>query len=233
MSTPVVTQSSVMASARCSLRLATEGIRAPTSGCTPQASSGRRLTSPTVPCDDFVVESASENDAFIQETRRAVEVNGAGSLVVTDLNRDDLSQIWWAGSADHIRGIAVTLDRVTAGEVEYLAVRAPHGAPVAVGGIDYARHQGAGRSGASTHWLLRSLGIGTRLIAEAETRITQRGLERAVIGVEDDNTRARALYERLGYRAFGHEQESWEVEDDNGGIRLHVIECTLLDKNLT
>jgi hypothetical protein len=40
------------------------------------------------------------------------------------------------------------------------------------------------------------------------------------------------LYERLGYRAFGHEQESWEVEDDNGGIRLHVAECTLLEKKL-
>ncbi len=175
----------------------------------------------------------SESDVFIEETRRAIELHGAASLAVTDLDRDDLPHVWWTGNPAHIRGIAAILERVASGEVAYLAVRAPDGKPVAVGAIDYTRYEGAGMVyRLVTHWLLRSLGVGTRLIGEAEERIVRRGLTRAVMAVEDDNVRARALYERLGYRAFGHEQESWEVEGDDGGVRIHVAECTLLARQL-
>jgi ribosomal protein S18 acetylase RimI-like enzyme len=45
---------------------------------------------------------------------------------------------------------------------------------------------------------LRSCGICTVLIQTAEQRISARGLPRAELGVEDDNPRARALYEMLG-----------------------------------
>ena len=62
----------------------------------------------------------------------------------------------------------------------------------------------------STHGDLRSLGLGAAHIKEAEARIKKRGVDTALLGVEDDNPRARSLYERLGYVGYGHENESWE-----------------------
>lgn len=49
---------------------------------------------------------------------------------------------------------------------------------------------------------LRSRGIGTALMAAAEELVCSRGYGAIVLGVEDSNPRARALYERLGYDAF-------------------------------
>ncbi len=179
------------------------------------------------------MSAEDENEAFIAETKAAIAARGAGSLRVTDLTAADLSHVWWTGSPSFLLGLAATLERVKTGELAYLAVRAPDDIPVAVGGIDYVKHAGAGMLyQLNTHWSLQSLGIGSHLIAEAENRIARRGLSRAVIGVEDHNVRAQALYERLGYRVFGHERDSWEVEGDDGATRVHVTECTLLEKRL-
>jgi ribosomal protein S18 acetylase RimI-like enzyme len=175
-----------------------------------------------------------DHDMLVEETKRAVKAQGASSLVVTDLTFDDLPHVWWAGNAAHVRGLRATVERAARGEIDYLAVRAPSGLPVTIGGIMYGRHEGAGEPWQlSTHGSLQGLGLGTRLIAEAEKRIAERGLRRAVIGVEDDNPRARALYERLGYREFGCEEASWEVEDENGARQTKITECTLLEKILS
>ena len=51
---------------------------------------------------------------------------------------------------------------------------------------------------------LRSQGIGTALIREAERRVAPRGLACVGLAVGVDNPRARSLYERLGYRTWAH-----------------------------
>ena len=50
---------------------------------------------------------------------------------------------------------------------------------------------------------LRSLGIGTRILAHAEGLAVERGFTRIGLAVGIDNPRARALYERLGYADAG------------------------------
>jgi len=45
----------------------------------------------------------------------------------------------------------------------------------------------------------RDRGVGTDLMAAAETHVCSRGVDTIVLGVEDWNTGARRLYERLGY----------------------------------
>jgi ribosomal protein S18 acetylase RimI-like enzyme len=65
---------------------------------------------------------------------------------------------------------------------------------------------------------LQSCGLGTILIAAAEARIRGRGLLRAELGVEERNRRARALYERLGYVAFGSRPESWDEDGPDGSV---------------
>lgn len=172
-------------------------------------------------------------EAVIAIVRRLVEEKSAASLVVDDLTAADLPAIGWSGSPTHIRSVASALERVKLGEIEYLAVRAPGGEPVAKGGIDYSKEEEAGELyQLATHPKLQSLGLGTRLIEEAESRIRRRGLQWAVMGVEDSNPRARALYERLGYEPYGRERSSWEHENEHGDIVLYETELTKLRKKL-
>jgi ribosomal protein S18 acetylase RimI-like enzyme len=62
---------------------------------------------------------------------------------------------------------------------------------------------------------LRSRGIGSALVEAAERLIAARGQSRVGLAVGIDNRRARALYERLGYRDWGHGafEVSWDVSE--------------------
>jgi ribosomal protein S18 acetylase RimI-like enzyme len=117
--------------------------------------------------------------------------------------------------------------------VDYLAACPPSGLPVAIGGVDYAATPGAGTLWQlSVHWALQSCGIGTILIRAAEQRILTRGLRRAELGVEESNPRARALYERLGYVAYGREPDAWDEEAPDGSITRYETMCTMMRKEL-
>ena len=122
-----------------------------------------------------------------------------------------------AGGSLHVAAMARELERAGRGEVEYLAVCPPSGLPVALGGIDYAKIPDAGVLWQlAVHGALQSCGIGTILIEAAEQRIRARGLHRAELSVEENNPRARALYERLGYVAYGSAPESWDEDAPDG-----------------
>ena len=84
----------------------------------------------------------------------------------------------------------------------------------------------------TVHPALRSCGIGTILIRAAEQRIRARGLCRAELGVDELNQRARALYERLGYLAYGHKPEAWDEEAADGSVTRYETVCTLMAKEL-
>ncbi|MEW1914521.1 N-acetyltransferase [Kitasatospora sp. NPDC085895] len=154
-------------------------------------------------------------------------------LSVRDLTHADLPSCGWAGDALHVRQLADQIRRAEAGEIDYLAVCTPVGLPVAVGAIDYTVKPGAGTLWQlGVHPALQSCGIGTLLIRSAEQRIAVRGLTCAQLGVEGDNPRARALYERLGYQAFGREPDSWDVEAEDGSLQRYETMCTLMRKDL-
>jgi len=172
-------------------------------------------------------------DAVVSVVRRVVRAGKASDLVIDELGVPDLKHISWSGGPSHVRSVGEALKRVAGGEVEYLVVRAPTGEPVAKGGIDYAAHADAG-----TFWQLatdsrlQGMGLGTMLIAEGERRIRRRGLRWAMVGVEDNNPRARALYERLGYESWQRNRESWQQEDERGNLRLYETDVNLLRKAL-
>lgn len=154
-------------------------------------------------------------------------------LTVRDLADADLVACGFAGSELHLTQVAKELDRARHGEVDYLAVCTRTGLPVAIGGVDYLPHPGAGSLWQlSVHPALQSCGIGTVLIGAAEQRILARGLGRAKIGVELSNPRARALYERLGYVAYDEVLEAWDQQDPDGSITRHETMCAQLRKEL-
>jgi ribosomal protein S18 acetylase RimI-like enzyme len=173
------------------------------------------------------------DSVMVQAARDAIEAHGIDSLIVDDLTVDDLPDIIWSGGETHVESVAKELAKVASGEVEYLAVRAPNGKPIAKGCISYTEHEGAGTlTQLATVGGLQGLGVGSKMIAVAESRIRRRGLNIAMMGVEDNNPRARALYERLGYRSAGREKESWIETDQQGKKFLYETEVTLLSKEL-
>jgi ribosomal protein S18 acetylase RimI-like enzyme len=154
-------------------------------------------------------------------------------LTIRDLTAEDLPECAWSGSRSHLVSVAEALERARLGEVDYLAACPPSGLPVAIGGVDYARAPGAGTLWQlAVYGALQSCGIGTILINAAEQRIRARGLHRAELGVEEGNPRARALYERLGYVAYGREPDAWDEEAPDGSVSRYETMCTLMRKEL-
>jgi ribosomal protein S18 acetylase RimI-like enzyme len=157
----------------------------------------------------------------------------AVELTVRDLTHADLPACGFAGSGLHLAQVAEQLGRARAGEVDYLAVCTKTDLPVAVGGVDYAPHPGAGLLWQlAVHPALQSCGIGTVLVGAAEQRILDRGLGRAELSVELSNPRARALYERLGYVAYDEKLESWDEQAADGSVRRYETTCTQMRKQL-
>jgi ribosomal protein S18 acetylase RimI-like enzyme len=171
--------------------------------------------------------------AAIEGLRQMIVDGGAGQLAVGDLRADDLAGLAWSGNPAHLRNVAAALQRAGQGLEDYLVVRAPSGEPVAKMRVEYASEAGTGVfSQLAVMDGLHRVGIATMLIGIGEQRVRSRGLGFAALGVEDDNPLARRLYERLGYRAAGRQQASWDVEDDVGVIRPHETTLTILRKRL-
>jgi ribosomal protein S18 acetylase RimI-like enzyme len=78
----------------------------------------------------------------------------------------------------------------------------------------------------------RGRGLGTRLLQAAEQELLDRRMQAASIGVEKSNLRARALYERLGYRLIGEDPGRWSYID-HMGMKQNVSEpAWLMEKTL-
>jgi ribosomal protein S18 acetylase RimI-like enzyme len=78
----------------------------------------------------------------------------------------------------------------------------------------------------------RGMGIGTRLIQEAESIVHSQGASWARIAVAKDNPKARQLYERLGYRIYAEDPGNWSYLDHQGMVQHQHEPCWLLEKNL-
>jgi ribosomal protein S18 acetylase RimI-like enzyme len=155
-------------------------------------------------------------------------------LVVRDLTEADLEALQWSGTATHLVAVREELGRVTLGEAEYLVAAAGSDLPIGKAAIDYARLVGAATvHQVAVHPALQSCGIGTLLFGEAERRIRARGLAYAELRVEQNNPRARALYERLGYVAYGQTPDEWDELGPTGEIVRYHTTCTLMRKLLT
>jgi ribosomal protein S18 acetylase RimI-like enzyme len=171
--------------------------------------------------------------AALEGLRQMILADGARRLAVGDLCDDDLAGLAWSGNPAHLRSVAAALQRAVQGLEDYLVVRAPGGQPVAKMRVDYASEAGTGVfSQLATIGPLQGLGIATMLIGTGEQRVHARGLAFAALGVEDNNPRARRLYERLGYQAADRRHAAWEYEDDDGVLRLYETTLTILRKRV-
>lgn len=154
-------------------------------------------------------------------------------LTVRDVVATDLDGMTWVGSPTHRRTMAAWLGRVVSGVVDYLCVCGPAGVPLAMGGVGYATRPGRAEIWQlATMPALQSLGLGTLLIGALEDRARERGFPTAMLLVEDDNPRALALYQRLGYAVVGEEIAEWDAEDADGRPYRHRTACRVLERSL-
>lgn len=80
--------------------------------------------------------------------------------------------------------------------------------------------------------MFRGLGIGTRLIDEAERELIARNFRWATIAVAKDNQRALRLYQRKGYRIFREDDGDWSFRDHRGQLHRVQEPCWILEKEL-
>jgi ribosomal protein S18 acetylase RimI-like enzyme len=173
------------------------------------------------------------DQAEIEGLRVMILAGGLQQLAVGDLRADELAGLAWSGNPAHLRSVAAALERAAQGLEDYLVARAPAGQPVAKMRVDYTSEDDTGVfSQLATMGPLQGLGIAAMLIGAGEQRVRARGLAFAALGVEDNNPRARRLYQRLGYQASGRQHASWEYEDNNGVLRLYETTLTILRKRL-
>ena len=84
------------------------------------------------------------------------------------------------------------------------------------------------------HPSLRSRSVGTQILAAAEAMVRDRGVHRIGLAVAVENSRARALYERLGYQdaGIGEFGNAWSYVDEHGNEIAASETCNYLVKEL-
>jgi len=78
----------------------------------------------------------------------------------------------------------------------------------------------------------RKRGFGSRMIQAAEEVLRRRGMDTASIGVEKDNPRAHALYERQGYRVIADDPGRWSYIDHQGNKQEISEPAWLMEKKI-
>jgi GNAT superfamily N-acetyltransferase len=149
-------------------------------------------------------------------------------VTIRGCSRRDLPLLEWFGLyRDHRRLIEDAFRRHEAGEVIML-VADLDGFPVGQGWVDVSERK---VDSVGVIWalrvfpLLRNHGIGTRLMTVAEQLLTDAGFRWTELTVDQQEPRARRLYERLGYRLHGSTQAVLRyTTPDNKSVaqRLHL-----------
>lgn len=80
--------------------------------------------------------------------------------------------------------------------------------------------------------MFRGLGIGTRLLQEAESRLMERGYRIAMLSVAKTNHGALRLYERNGYVIVRDDPGRWSYIDHRGVTRYVEEPSWMLEKPL-
>lgn len=167
--------------------------------------------------------SASDSPARDQTARRGVHLVQPVEprvLLIRDLHRSDVSCLEWHGGADLRLWYQAQWKNHEAGRVHVLVADFND---FPVGQVAVHWH------GKPTHPLVpdlqslrvfgafRGLGIGSLLLDCAEQLVAQSGHAQVSLAVGTENPRARALYERRGYRVFGEAyDDEWTYQNARG-----------------
>ena len=161
-------------------------------------------------------------------------------ITIRPATRADLAGLEWFGRYSHYRRIfRRTYEEQKRGR-RLMLIATANNIPIGQIFIQFESTQRRIADGHSRAYLyslrvmemLQGRGIGTRLILEAESLLFARNFAWAIIGVALENTRARSLYERLGYRVFTSDPGEWRYKDEKGAIQTVIQPSWILEKSL-
>lgn len=150
----------------------------------------------------------------------------------------DVERMRWSNGVDWEKRHRERVERQLRGEAEYL-VALVHDYPV---GHAFLSWRGKPTAPAypdvedvRVYEPFRGVGIGTALLDSCEQECRDRGVERLGLSVDVENARARALYERLGYRVEptpSYPQPRETAFDDDSDATATVIYVVDMAKTL-
>lgn len=168
--------------------------------------------------------------------------NWPAAAVIRPLQRSDLPALEWDGQYSHFRRVyAEAYERSLLGlSLIWVAELPPHGliAQVFIQ-LNCQRPELADGSLRAYLYSFRvkppfqNAGLGTRMMAVVEQDLIERGYRVVTLNVAKDNPRARALYERLGYRVVDQDPGIWTYIDHNGRRQTMIEPAWRMEKTLS
>ena len=168
----------------------------------------------------------------IDQLRAYAIETGFQGFVAGDLKVTDVESMSWSGDSIHLQ---IVMQQLADGDSisDTIGIYSPEGIVVSKGYVthDPIREEST-ISQLATHPKLQSIGLGSRLMTAIEARVLRRNINKALLAVEQENPRARKLYERLGYSYIKSGSDSWEAIDRHGNSYTHKTTVDWLSKNL-
>ena len=156
-------------------------------------------------------------------------------ITIRPCQRSDLQDLEWFGMFSQMREVSLSaFSRYEWGEI-MMFVAETNQFPVGQVWVDLVKLRA---DSIGVIWALRvmpplhNFGIGSRLIATAESLLRNQGYEIAELGVEKTNPHAKRLYERLGYRVVKDNIEEWDFITPDGQSVHMVADEWIMSKRL-
>jgi ribosomal protein S18 acetylase RimI-like enzyme len=156
-------------------------------------------------------------------------------VTIRACREEDVPQLEWFGAFTHHRAIIrEAFELQSCGEAVMLLAVAG-GFPIGQAWLDLRPRL---QVPFPMVWAVRVLepfqgaGLGARLMAALEEAAADRGYRGLQLGVEQENDRARAFYERLGWRVTGERRESYGYTTPDGQAVAHQLHEWVMAKNL-
>lgn len=166
----------------------------------------------------------------------------ASSGVIRQARREDLPAMEWEGEYSHFRRLyQEAFESAQIGHALLWVVELSGDGLVAQAFVQLVSSRKELADGVTRAYVYgfrvrpehRRNGIGTRLMQVVEADLYRRGFRQVCLNVTRQNSDAKRLYERLGYRVVAVEEGRWSYLDDRG-VRQYVHEpAWRMEKRLT
>lgn len=171
---------------------------------------------------------------------RVTQFTASLDFTIRPARQDDLDKLEWYGKHENLRSLFARSYREQKRGRRLMLIAETNDFPVGRVFLQFKGNNAIFADGSERAYLysfhvmemFRGIGLGTRLVAEAEQVVQLRGFRVVTLAVAQDNLRALQLYHRMGYRRFGDNKGSWENPTKLGYLLPSHEPCWLLEKEL-
>jgi ribosomal protein S18 acetylase RimI-like enzyme len=161
-------------------------------------------------------------------------------IVIRQAERSDVNKLEWFGQYSHFRLLIRKAYREQVHGRRIMLVADFNGFPVGQVIIQMSSTNIRIADGSTRAYLysfrvldlFQGMGIGTRLLHEAEMLLRNRGFSYTSLSVAINNPDAYRLYRRNGYYVLGEDAGRWSYVDQYGITHQVEEPCRVLEKNL-